>query len=220
MTGKKRGCCQYYFKRMNQIIESQYFGCIAFFIELYKCDHIYLEQHETFQKMSFRNRCQILGAGKVINLSVPVLGGRDQKTFTNNIYIDNTQKWQVQHWRTLESCYNKSAFFLHYGPEIKDILFANHDKLWDLNRAALKWVIKKLKWDGTISASTNYEKNLRENWLDNRNQFTPSSRLDYKTTPYQQVFTVPFESNLSILDLLFNLGSQSSAYLKSQIQNG
>lgn len=205
---------------MNQIIESQYFGCIAFFIELYKCDHIYLEQHETFQKMSFRNRCQILGAGKVINLSVPVLGGRDQKTFTNNIYIDNTQKWQVQHWRTLESCYNKSAFFLHYGPEIKDILFANHDKLWDLNRAALKWVIKKLKWDGTISASTNYEKNLRENWLDNRNQFTPSSRLDYKTTPYQQVFTVPFESNLSILDLLFNLGSQSSAYLKSQIQNG
>lgn len=199
---------------MNQLIEVQYFGCIASFAGMFQTSKLFLEREETFQKMSFRNRCQILGAGKVINLSVPVLGGRDQKAFTKDIGIDNSQNWQVQHWRTLESCYNKSAFFMHYGPGVKEIIFGRYDKLWDLDEASLRWAIKKLGWKGEVQYTAGYQKTLDSEWADNRNRFSPSNRPAFKAVPYYQVFPVPFESNLSILDLLFNLGPQARHYLQ------
>jgi hypothetical protein len=198
---------------MNQLLELQYFGCIASFSNLFKVQQLFVEREETFQKMSFRNRCQILGAGKVVNLSVPVTGGRDQKAFTKDITIDNTQKWQVQHWRTLESCYNKSAFFMHYGPEVKNIIFGNHTTLWDLDEASLRWAIKKIGWKGIIAPTTDYQKQTPPDVLDYRNKFSPANRQTFDFPPYYQVFNVPFESNLSILDLLFNLGPQAGQYL-------
>ena len=100
---------------MNQLIEIQYFGCIISFVPAYREKHVVFEQYESYQKMSFRNRCQVLGAGKLINLSVPLLGGRDQKTAITQIKIDYGQDWATQHWRTLESCYNKSPFFIYYA---------------------------------------------------------------------------------------------------------
>lgn len=199
---------------MTQLIESMYFGCISSFSALYNADIIELEYDETFQKMSFRNRCQILGARKVINLSVPILGGRDQKSFTKEVLIDNTQKWQLQHWRTLESCYNKSAFFLHYAPGLHQIIFGGHTQLWDLNEAALRWTMKHLRWKGIITHSKEYIKDLPPDVGDCRNRFLPSNRNHFQLIRYQQVFGEGFENNLSILDLLFNLGPQAGAYLK------
>ena len=200
---------------MKQIIELQYFGCINAFVTLYNATHIILEQYETFQKMSFRNRCQILGSGKVIDLSIPLIGGRDQKAFSKDILIDNSQNWQQNHWRTLESCYNKSAFFEHYAPTLQALLFGKQDKLWQLNEAALRWVLQCLKWQGTISLSEKFEKKMTNEVVDSRNIYRPANRLSVQIPPYQQVFGSAFEPNLSILDLLFNLGPQAAGYLKN-----
>jgi hypothetical protein len=197
------------------VSEVQYFGCVAQFAELFAFQNIYLEKHENFQKMSFRNRCQILGANKIINLSVPILGGRDQKAYTKNIEIDNNQKWAIQHWRTLESCYNKSAYFIYYGPEVKEIIFGNYQELWQLNEASLKWALKKLGWKGNIHYTADYEKTLGPSYVDIRNKYTPANKNLTPLPTYYQVFDVPFESNLSILDLIFNLGPQSASYLQS-----
>ena len=193
-----------------------YFGCISSFSVLHNSDTVELERHETFQKMSFRNRCQILGAGKAINLSVPVLGGRDQKSFTKDIQIDNTQNWQVQHWRTLESCYNKSAFFLHYAGGLRQIIFGGHQLLWELDEAALRWTMQHLRWKGVITYSKEFNTQLPAGVGDCRNRFLPSNRSHFQLPRYQQVFGEGFESNLSILDLLFNLGPQAAGYLKDQ----
>ena len=200
----------------GQLIEIQYFGCICFYFEAIKNKYLILERCETYQKMSFRNRCQILGPDKVINLTVPLLGGRDQKALISEVRIDNSQAWQTQHWRTLESCYNKSPFFLHYRDGLQGLLFKKYETLWELNEAALHWVFSKLKVSAQVSHTSKFEKQPPNDCIDLRNQFLPSNRKSFGLTAYQQVFERPFETNLSILDLLFNLGPQSTGYLSSQ----
>src|SRR5688572_18757848 len=116
---------------IGQLIEIQYFGCICFYIDLIRSKYLILEQYESFQKMSYRNRCQVFGPEKVLDLSVPLVGGRDQKAQTRIIKIDNQQHWQTTQWRTLESCYNRSAYFMHYKDELKTLLFTNHEYLWE-----------------------------------------------------------------------------------------
>ena len=201
---------------MNQLIEIQYFGCICYYISVIKRKYIILEQFETYQKMSYRNRCQVLGPVKVLDLTVPLLGGRDQKSAIIDIRIDNQQRWQMQHWRTLESCYNKSAFFLHYRADLQNLLFASYESLWQLNVATISWVLKKLKASVAITYTESYEKWPAGDCADFRNKFLPANRKQYELSAYQQVFEKPFETNLSILDLLFNLGPQALPYLMRQ----
>ncbi|MES2647163.1 MAG: WbqC family protein [Bacteroidota bacterium] len=193
----------------------QYFGCIYFYIDLIKGKHLILEQYESFQKMSYRNRCQVLGPGKVLDLSVPLIGGRDQKSLISSVRIDNGQPWQVQQWRTLESCYNRSAFFIHYKDELQTLLFTSFELLWELNLATIKWVLKKLKSDVTISFTQSFEKKMDVDCIDYRSCFIPANRLSQVLVPYQQVYNQPFQTNLSILDLLFNEGPAARTYLEN-----
>lgn len=201
---------------MSQLIEIQYFGCICYYINLIKGKYLVLEQFETYQKMSFRNRCQILGADKVIDLSVPLLGGRDQKRLIREVEIDHSGNWQKQHWRTIESCYNKSPFFLHYRDGLEALLFKTYKSLWELNEASIRWVIARLKTPVEITCTTQFEKQPDGDWSDLRNHFLPANRALYRLSSYMQVFDRPFETNLCILDLLFNLGPQSAGYLLKQ----
>lgn len=201
---------------MNQLIEIQYFGCIYYYISGIKSKHINLEQFETYQKMSYRNRCQVFGPLKVLDLTVPLVGGRDQKSAITEIQIDNQQRWQMQHWRTLESCYNKSAFFLHYKDDLQNLIFVRYESLWQLNVATINWVIKKLKAPITITYTGCYQKLPTGDCLDFRDKFLPANRKHFELPAYQQVFEKPFEPNLSILDLLFNMGPKALHYLMQQ----
>jgi hypothetical protein len=183
----------------------------------YKQKYVVFEQYESYQKMSFRNRCQVLGAGKLINLSVPLLGGRDQKTAITKIEIDYGQDWPTQHWRTLESCYNKSPFFLYYSDSLRELLTSRYPTLWDLDLASFNWVNAKLGNSMKAGFSERFEKQTGEGTIDYRNRLLPANRETFTLEPYQQVFGSSFQTNLSVLDLLFNLGPQSREYLMRQM---
>src|SRR5579872_5298912 len=106
---------------MNLLTDIQYFPSIIFYKNSYNFSHIVIEQCETYQKMSFRNRCQIAGAEGVIDLSIPLVKGRDQKTFIRNVKIADGLPWQAQHWKTIVSCYSRSPWFEFYRDELEGL---------------------------------------------------------------------------------------------------
>ncbi len=204
---------------MVQHIEIQFFGPITSFVFLKDVSHIEIEQWENFQKMSYRNRMQVLGPDKVHNLTVPVVGGRNQKRLTWEVEIDYSTPWVNDHWRTLESLYNRSPFFLHYAPGLKTLYNSKPKYLWQLALESLNWTLDQIKWKRELGFSKEWlpqEQNTDS--MDLRGKFLPKNRHQFLIEPYQQVFGNRFENNLSILDLLFNLGPETAAYLSRQVR--
>lgn len=198
------------------ITVNQYIGNIIWYKTLFKFSHIKIEQYETYQKMSFRNRMVIVGSNGLINLSVPLENGRSQKGLIKDVKIDNTSNWANQHMRSILACYGKSPFFEYY----RDSLFAIYLKpfvyLQDLNMAMITWVNRQLKYPGNISFTEQYHIDYPAGYVDLRNQIKPSQfQLVENQIKYVQVFEdrVGFQNNLSILDLLFCSGPNATSIL-------
>jgi hypothetical protein len=196
------------------LIEIQCFGNILFWAFYQKSAGLLFEAYEQFQKSGYRNRYFVLGGQGPLLLSVPVVGGRETKGLTTSVQIDNTKKWQDNHWKTLTSCYNKSPFFYHYADELRETIFQPHDLLWELNLSLFAWAKKQLR----IAVPFHFTKSFQtkqdfESILDLRGAMKTGNRGQVLFNPYQQVFGTNFQQNLSILDLIFNLGPDSSSYL-------
>src|SRR5579872_5915140 len=99
---------------MTLITDFQYFPSIILYNNLYKFSNIVFEQYEYYQKMSFRNRCRIAGAGGIIDLSIPLEKGRDQRSLIRDVRISGARQWQAEHWKTILSCYSRSPWFEFY----------------------------------------------------------------------------------------------------------
>jgi hypothetical protein len=104
---------------MNLLIENQYFAPVISYSALINATHVDFGEYEPYKKAGFRNRCTLPGANGLINLSVPVVGGRDQKTIFRDVKIDNREDWQKNHWRTIFSVYGKSPFFNFFSHELE-----------------------------------------------------------------------------------------------------
>ena len=61
------------------LLSTTYFGPIQWYQKLYRYDQVLIEQHESFVKQTYRNRCLIATTQGVQALTVPV--GHDS---TNN----------------------------------------------------------------------------------------------------------------------------------------
>src|SRR6185295_1959943 len=95
-----------------------------------------LENHEHFNKQSYRNRCYVLAANGVERLTVPVTE-KHGKALITDVKIDYTFRWQANFWRTLESAYRNAPFFEHYSDDLRREIFSNHAYLYDLNSRLL-----------------------------------------------------------------------------------
>ncbi len=91
------------------LIELHYLPCIAYFAYLAHAESVVIEAHEHYVKQSYRNRCQILTASKVVSLSVPVQKG-NRTQLIRDLKIDYSQSWLKDHWRTIASAYGKAPY--------------------------------------------------------------------------------------------------------------
>ncbi|WP_422361960.1 WbqC family protein [Reichenbachiella sp.] len=201
---------------MSTLIESQYFPCLEYFSLIKNRKEIWIETKEHFVKQTYRNRCYILDANRVLPLAIPMIGG-NKKIPMDEIKIDYGQKWLNNHWRAIISAYNKSPFFEYYEPYFHNILFKKHETLLALNNEVLTFCLKVLNIDTEIKYTSTYKKGPFDEMEDVRSLIHPKSdyicRKYFTPIPYQQLFGSKFAANLSILDLLSCVGPDSNKYL-------
>src|SRR5205085_8316027 len=101
---------------------------------------------ESYHKMSFRNRFVVSGSNGLIHLSVPLVYGRNQKIPFKDVRVCYREKWQLIHWRTITSCYNRSPYFEYYRDELEKFFVNRWEFLFDWNLATLDWLREVLKF--------------------------------------------------------------------------
>src|SRR6478609_2043496 len=135
---------------MSLIIDSQYFPAVSLFSALINDSHVNFESYETYQKGGFRNRCEVVGRNGVIELVVPLVGGRTQKRLITEVKIDYRENWQRSHLRTLQSCYNRSAFFEYYSDGLERLFQTRETWLFDWNLCCFEWLVSVIKLEVSI----------------------------------------------------------------------
>jgi len=199
------------------LLSTAYHPPISFMMQFLSGKAIHIEHAENFQKQSYRNRCLIFSANGPLALSVPVIRTNGNHTRITDILIDNSKPWQKIHWRAIESAYNGSPFFLYYRDEIEPFYTRQEYSLAEMNASILATLLKCLRLDPLIQYTTEYQKaGLRV--IDLRKAIHPKKPSVVSHFPaYIQVFSNRhgFLPDLSILDLLFNLGPEVATYLRS-----
>ena len=148
-------------------------------------------------------------------LSIP-LQVRKNKSLTKDIRVDYKTPWQMQHWRAIKSAYSSSPFFEYYQDDLLPYYEKQVEFLLDFNLVIQEKIAELIGIKLNFSLSESYVQEI-ENKIDARNSFSPKLNSEKIFPNYIQVFEnkFPFVPNLSILDLLFNLGNESEIYLRS-----
>ena len=196
----------------------QYFGTIDFIKTLLKNAQVNYDIQAPFTKMSFKNRMVILTAQGPLNLTIPIIGGREQKIPIQEILMDYTSPWKAQHFKALCTAYKRSPYFEYYEQSLSNLYTQQHDKLIDFLLACQEWLQMQIKANWAISLITN----SKEQGIDqNEKYFSPWLPKNYHQSvivpKYQQVFEdkIGFINNACIVDMLFCCGGKELKQLLS-----
>ncbi len=99
---------------MPVLLTTAYFPPVGYMAEVLRADTVVIEVHETYPKQTCRNHCVIQGPNGRQTLSIPVTRINGNHTKTRDILISTHEPWQKTHWRSIQTAYNNSPFFLYY----------------------------------------------------------------------------------------------------------
>ena len=202
---------------MDSLIHPTYFPNIAHFFVCVQSKKIVLEIEDNYQKQTYRNRTYIYGANGKLQLSVPVIYTQKNRQKYKDVKIFNDDNWQSQHWKSLESAYRTSPFFEFYEDELRPLFEKKQTYILDFNMACFEVICDCLQLELAIENTTAYNKEV--NTLKDY-RFLVNSKKEHiiNFEEYIQVFNAKhgYINNLSILDLLFNEGTNAVNYLENQ----
>jgi len=199
------------------IIQPTYFAPIIQYIAIVQAKKFKFEIEDNFQKQTYRNRCYIYGANGKQLLVVPIIHSKiNRKQKTKDVKIDDSFSWQKLHFKSLQTAYRSSPYFEYYEDEIAAILSKKYQFLLDLNFNSYEVLSDCLQLELPFQKTVEYKQEI-ENLNDFRYLASAKIKKEYSFKKYTQVFDNKhgYISNLSILDLLFNEGTNAMQYLEN-----
>jgi hypothetical protein len=216
---------------------------MGYFYLIKQADVYVFLDHVQFEKNSWQSRNKIKGPNGAIWLTIPTHHkGNDS---IKEIIIDSSQLWAKKHLLTLKTCYSKAPYFSDHLPFFESVYREKWQLLADLNIYLIKYlctqlglstlfvrsselgvegkrtemvlnICKKLKAEQYL-ASVGAEEYMRQDGAESlfRNEGIKVEFMKYSPPVYPQLFG-DYVPNLSIIDLLFNCGSENSRSVFNQ----
>ena len=222
------------------ILQSNYIPWKGYFDLINMVDDFVLFDEAQYTKQDWRNRNKIKTIHGLLWLTIPV----SQETFAQKISETkiSDRRWYIKHWKTIKQAFAKSKYFDHYKDKIEDLYVgAIQEYLSEVNFRFIKAINEILGIQTRLHHSSNFKlvdgQNERlikickdlgadiylsgpaaKGYIDQKLFVSEGIKvrwMDYSGYPeYEQLFP-PFEHSVTILDLLFNTGSEAYRYMKS-----
>lgn len=140
-----------------------------------------------------------------------------------DILISSHGNWPHLHLQALRSAYDRSPFFEYYIDDLLPLYDSPAGQsLLDFDMRTLNTVCDLMGFHPSISLSAAYDP--APDCVDLRSAFSASTAENlpfiFTSVPYYQVFRnrFGFVPNLSILDLLFNMGPEALVVLRNSVR--
>ncbi|MBQ0056585.1 MAG: WbqC family protein [Bacteroidales bacterium] len=201
------------------ILPTAYLAPVSYYAALYHCPEVVIERHEHYVKQTLRNRCVIAtGQGPQV-LSVNVAKGNSPHTPISRLRVSNHANWMHQHLYSLATYYGNSPFYEYYIDDLKPlfpVVDGDLPLLMDMNEALRSKICELIGFNPNIRYSDEW---MGRSLTDETGMIPTSSEAGhFAPVPYYQVASAesrqPFLADMSILDLLFNMGPESILVLR------
>ena len=143
-----------------------------------------------------------------------------------DIRISDHGNWRHLHWNAIESAYNHTPFFEYYKDDFRPFYEKRYEFLADFNEELCHLICSLIDIQPVMKRTSEYKTEFAPGETDFRERIHPKKdfRLedpDFSPQPYYQVFQERhgFLPNLSIIDLLFNMGPESLLVLQQSNGN-
>ena len=207
-------------------LTSAYLAPVEYYAHMLAADKVWVEQYDHYMKQTYRNRCIIAGPSGRIDLTVPTVKPDVPKCPMKDIRISEHGNWRHLHLYALESAYGNTPYFEYYRDDFVPFYEKRYEFLIDFNEALQEMICALIDMQPCMVRTLEYIKEVSNGVLDLREVIHPKHDYTmedevFKVVPYYQVFQERqgFIPNLSIVDLLFNLGPESLLLLKQSIND-
>jgi len=215
--------------------QPEYLPYIGFFNKIMNANKFVLVDHIQFNKKSWQNRNKVRTVNGWTWLTVPVYSKNKFTQCINDVEINNAINWREKHWKTIYLNYKNTPYFSKYADFFEHIYLRNWDKLINLDEEIIRYLLKVLNTNIEIYRSSdlnvkgkktdliiNLCKTLKADaYLSGSGgrEYVDETKFqklglksyfrDMEHPVYKQRFE-PFEPYMSVIDLLFNYGSEES----------